>query len=165
MYLYMKGGSMMIEELYKSYHKDVYFYIYSLCKNQSLSEDLTSETFYQVMISLPSFQGKSDIKTWIFSIARHTAYKEFKKRKREVILDVFPDIAYQEDYPHVIEEMLAYLKTQPEVYQKIFQMRLDGYAYEDIASQVQMNPNSIRVVYHRVKKYLKDQIERSDNYE
>lgn len=38
----MKGGFLMIDELYQLYHKDVYYYIFSLCKNQTLSEDLTS---------------------------------------------------------------------------------------------------------------------------
>lgn len=45
-----------MKELYNSYKKDVYFYILSLCKNPSLSEDLTSKTFYQVLLSLPSFK-------------------------------------------------------------------------------------------------------------
>ena len=73
----------MIEELYEAYHKDVYIYIYSLCHDASLSEDLTSETFYQMILSLPTFKGKASLKTWLFSIARHVTFKELRKRKKE----------------------------------------------------------------------------------
>ena len=78
----------MIEELYEAYHKDVYIYIYSLCHDASLSEDLTSETFYQMILSLPTFKGKASLKTWLFSIARHVTFKELRKRKKEVHYDV-----------------------------------------------------------------------------
>ena len=57
-----KGGKAVISKLYEQYHKGVYLYIYSLCHDQTLSEDLTSETFYQVMLSLPSFKYNSSIK-------------------------------------------------------------------------------------------------------
>lgn len=158
----MKGGFLMIDELYQLYHKDVYYYIFSLCKNQTLSEDLTSETFYQVMLSLTKFEGRSDIKTWIFSIARHVTYKEFKKRKIEISTNVLPDIPYFEDYKSQYMDIIELLNEQSEVYQKIFLLRLDGYSFEEIGYQVNMNPHSVRVVYHRVRMYLKEKLERGE---
>lgn len=156
---------MMIDELYQLYHKDVYYYIYSLCHNQTLSEDLTSETFYQVMLSLASFKGKSNIKTWIFSIARNTTFKELRKRKVEISTDILPEIAYYQDYLLNSQEIMKYLEELSEMYQKVFQLRIDGYSFEEIAEQLQLNPNSVRVIYHRAKNYLKEKLERSDFYE
>lgn len=164
-YLYMRGGNIMVEELYRLYSKDVYFYIYHLCKNQSLSEDLTSETFYQVMLSLPSYQGKSSIKSWIFSIARHTTYKELRKRKIEISIDELPEVGYNSDYSLLYDEMKALMEQQSEINQKVFYLRLDGYSYEEIAEQLQMNINSIRVVHHRNKKYLKKHLKRGESDE
>ena len=156
---------MMIDELYQQYHKDVYCYIYSLCHNQTLSEDLTSETFYQVMLSLPSFKGKSHIKTWIFSIARHTTYKELKKRKIEVSTDILPDIPFIQDYSYHFEDIMELIKDQPETYQQVFRVRIEGYAFEEIAEILELNANSVRVIYHRMKKHLKDILERGDYFE
>lgn len=151
---------MMIEQLYKLYSKDVYFYIYSLCKNQTLSEDLTSETFYQVMLSLPSFKGKSDIKTWIFSIARNVSYKEFRKQRVEVSLDVLPELGQKQQDHLLIEDIKTLIKSMSEINQKVFYMRLDGYSYEEIAFILKLNVNSVRVMNHRNKKFLKEAMER-----
>ena len=109
----------MIEELYEAYHKDVYIYIYSLCHDASLSEDLTSETFYQMILSLPTFKGKASLKTWLFSIARHVTFKELRKRKKEVHYDVLQDgfvVAdkdRQHDYEALMEQLMVWMQTEP----------------------------------------------------
>ena len=59
----------LLAELFDRYHQDVYTYLYSLCHDVSLAEDLTSEVFVEVVRSIAAFRGRSDIKTWMFSIA------------------------------------------------------------------------------------------------
>ncbi|MBR3920958.1 MAG: RNA polymerase sigma factor, partial [Oscillospiraceae bacterium] len=59
-----------IEELYNTYFHDVYLYMMSLSKSEEISEEITQETFFRAMKSLDKFEGKSSIKTWLFSIAR-----------------------------------------------------------------------------------------------
>ena len=61
----------LIKDLYEKYKQDVFIYLLSITHNKSLSEDLVSETFLGAIKSLANFKGKSDIKTWLFSIARH----------------------------------------------------------------------------------------------
>ena len=74
----------LLEELFATYHRDVYNYLYSLCHDAVLSEDLTSEVFLQVVKSIGGFRGEADIKTWLFSIARHQWYHYLRKKKRQV---------------------------------------------------------------------------------
>lgn len=155
----------MIEQIYELYCKDVYFYIFSLCRNQTLSEDLTSETFYQVMLSLPTFKEKSNIKTWIFSIARNVTYKELRKRKIEVDIDKIAEIGNHDTYTHLHDEVMAYMKSQSQMSQNVFCLRLDGYSFEEIAEKLNINSNSARVIQHRNKIFLRRQLERSGNYE
>lgn len=154
-----------MEELYNNYKKDVYFYILSLCKNPSLSEDLTSETFYQIMLSLSSFKKDSDIKTWIFSIARNVTYKELRKRKKEITIKKIPDYPFVDEYEYRVDEIMQLIKDKPKIQQEIFKLRLEGYSYEEISVKINMNPNSIRVMYFRIKNELKKQLERRDFYE
>ena len=35
----------ILKQLYQKYRKEIYLYLYSLCKNSSLAEDLLQETF------------------------------------------------------------------------------------------------------------------------
>ena len=43
--LYMKGGGMEIEEIYKVYINDVYRYLFFLSRSHHVAEDLMQETF------------------------------------------------------------------------------------------------------------------------
>ena len=71
----------LLEELFVMYYKDVYRYLYSLCHDATLSEELVAEVFLQVVKSIGTFRGDADIKTWIFSIARFEWYHYLKKKK------------------------------------------------------------------------------------
>ena len=72
---------LLIEKLYSDYKSDVFYYLVSVTHDSDLSEDLTSETFLSAIKSLSGFKGKSDIKTWLFSIARHKWYEHLRKKK------------------------------------------------------------------------------------
>ena len=74
----------LLAELFEKYYIDVYTYLYSLCHDASLSEDLASDVFLEVVKSISSFRGQSDIKTWLFSIARHRWFTYLKRKKRQV---------------------------------------------------------------------------------
>ena len=152
----------MIEKIYKEYHSDVYYYIYSLCHNESLTQDLVSETFYQVMISLTNFKYKSSMKTWIFSIARNVTYKYLKQKKVEIDIDLIGEFSCLSEVSLITDEINEYIKQLPKVNQDIFNMKLEGYMYEEIAEKLNMNQNSVRVINHRNKKFLKNMLERSD---
>lgn len=157
----------MIQELYEMYYKDVYVYIYSLCHNESLSEDLTSETFYQVICSLPSFRKDANIKTWIFSIARNVTFKTMKKRKKEVCYDVFQDcfVSVTKDYDDRMHQIYELIKQLPKRDQLIFHMKLQGYSYVEIAEQLKLNPSSVRVIDYRNRKFLKEKIGKEKKHE
>ena len=74
----------LLEELFHRYYKDVYTYLYSLCRDATLAEDLTSEVFLEVIRSIGAFRGESDVKTWLFSIARYRWFAYLRGKKRQV---------------------------------------------------------------------------------
>ena len=76
-----------IKDIYEKYKQDVYIYLVSLTHNPTLSEDLLSETFLAVIKSLHTFRGNSDIKTWLFSIARNKWYDYLRKKKDTTSFD------------------------------------------------------------------------------
>lgn len=45
------------EQIYEAYFNDVFLYIKSLSKNESVAEELTSETFFKAMRSIDRFRG------------------------------------------------------------------------------------------------------------
>ena len=82
----------LLAELFDRYHQDVYTYLYRLCHDVSLAEDLTSEVFVEVVRSIAAFRGRSDIKTWMFSIARHQWYQHLRRKKRQIPTESLHDL-------------------------------------------------------------------------
>ena len=69
-------------EIYRKYMPQVYNFLFSLCHDAHLSEELTQETFFQALKSIDSFRGDCKIYVWLCSIAKHLWYKELKKKDR-----------------------------------------------------------------------------------
>lgn len=44
-------------EIYRKYMPQVYKFLFSLCHDAHLSEELTQETFFQALKSIDSFRG------------------------------------------------------------------------------------------------------------
>lgn len=158
----------LLEELFEKYYKDVYTYLYSLCHDASLSEDLASEVFLEVVRSIASFRGESDIKTWLFSIARYKWYAWLRRKNRQVstqsIHDLYdtPELGTMEEDTAaeaalLIREMLA---NEPQLTQNVVQMRLEGYSYYEIAAKHNISESSARVVYFRAKAKIKKHLEK-----
>ena len=81
------------EAVYQQYRDMVYGYLFRLCQNHDLAEELTQETFFQALKRWNKFQGKSDIGTWLCSIARNQYYLLFRKSKEEpfTLIDQEPE--------------------------------------------------------------------------
>jgi RNA polymerase sigma factor (sigma-70 family) len=156
---------LLIEEIYLQYKQDVYCYLVSLTHNPTLSEDLLSETFLNAIKSLPSFQGNSTMKTWLFAIARNLWLQHLRKQKPTLtdsdLLEFYVAEHLEEQYfaKQAVEKMLALMKTKDANTQTVFQMRVDGYSYYEIAAKLQISESSARVIDFRTKKWLKAKLQ------
>lgn len=166
----------LIQELFNQYYKDIYKYIYSLCRDTSVSEEITSEVFVEVVKSIATFRGESDIKTWLFSIARHKWYTYLRKKSNQIKIESLHDL-YDYNFLEInqnttgnknnssenIEEEIFYKELkraiseilESELSRKIFNMRIDGYSYVEIAAIRNISESSARVVFFRTKNKLK----------
>ena len=82
-------------EIYRKYMPQVYNFLFSLCHDAHLSEELTQETFFQALKSIDSFRGDCKIYVWLCSIAKHLWYKELKKKDREVVAEYVEETTCQ----------------------------------------------------------------------
>ena len=86
----------LLEKLFHTYYKDIYRYLYSLTHDASLSEDLASDVFLEVVKSIASFRGEADMKTWMFSIARHKWMDSLRKKNRRAEIEVLSELVGEE---------------------------------------------------------------------
>lgn len=154
----------LIENLYEKYKQDIFMYLNSLTHDISLSEDLVSETFLSAITSLPNFKGNSDIKTWLFSIARHKWYEYLRKERFTTPFDLFIDNlisgeASPENFTirkEFIKQITEILSKEDDRTSKIVMMRVEGYSFHEIANKFNISEGSARVIDFRGKKKLRD---------
>ncbi len=72
------------EEIYKQYALTVKKYIISLGADETLSEDITAETFYKALKNINSYdESKGKILTWLCTIAKNLYFNYLKKKENE----------------------------------------------------------------------------------
>ncbi len=86
----LAGDVEAFGELYDLHHGPVYRMLVKLTRSHALAEDLTSETFFRAMRSLPTSDVRGDYVTaWLMRIARNLAVDFFKTKanRYEVPMD------------------------------------------------------------------------------
>jgi len=125
----------LLENLFLTYYREVYLYLYSLCRDSGLAEDLAGETFLEAVRSITTFKGQSDPKTWLFSIARHRWFHWLRTQKRKPApgelsgqeISVNPDpVAWVTDR-ELVGRIRELVKKEPTRTQGILKMRMEGY--------------------------------------
>lgn len=156
----------LLTELFEKYYKDVYTYLYSLSHDASLSEDLASEVFLEVVKSISSFRGESDIKTWLFSIARHKWFAYLRRKNRQIQADRIHDLydtielGTTDAVNEAADMIRQMLSGESALTQDVVQMRIDGFSYYEIAAKHKLSESSARVVYFRAKTKIKKHLEK-----
>ena len=70
------------ESIYTDYFADVYKYILSICRNETVAEEITQETFFKAMRNIDQFNGSCKLYVWLCQIAKNTYFNYCKKEKR-----------------------------------------------------------------------------------
>lgn len=158
-----------LEQLYSDYYKDIYRYLYSLCRDASLVEDMCSDVFLAVVKSIATFREDCDVKTWLFSIARNK-WHEYLRKKRQT-LDTQTIDEFIEEKPssapsaeetllrhELIKRVYELLDGEHERSRKIALMRIDGYSFYEIGKAVGISENSARVTFFRIKEKIRKKL-------
>ncbi|HXK19133.1 MAG TPA: sigma-70 family RNA polymerase sigma factor, partial [Polyangiaceae bacterium] len=117
-------------------------------------DDVVQETFLAIHRKLPSFEGRSSLRTWIASVTRITAM-EFVRRKRHQLLgtDVDPDAsastalnpAEQLEANAAAALLDQFLDELPDEQRDVFLLaEVEQMTANEIGDVLEMNPNTVR---------------------
>jgi RNA polymerase sigma-70 factor (ECF subfamily) len=74
------GDRLAMQVLFARHHVRVYRFVLRLVRNEATAEDLISEVFLDVWRQAGKFEGRSQVSTWLLSIARFKALSAMRKR-------------------------------------------------------------------------------------
>ncbi len=151
-----------MEEIYSEYYDTVFHYLLSLCKEESLAEELTQESFFKAMKSIDTFRGECKLSVWLCQIAKNTLYTEMKQKKRQIDipLDVIPadddmeQKLFNQETAFRLHQLLHLLE---EPYKEVFWMRTFGeLSFKEIGLLWGKTESWARVTYHRARMKIKE---------
>ena len=158
---------MDFEQIYRLYFKDVFLYLRSLSADEDTAEEITQETFVRALKALDSFDGRKDIRAWLFTIARN-AYFTCRKRRKAVSSEEEPD-RLPDGQPSFTERLFdeedalcihRFLHAMREPYKEVFTLRVFGeLSFERIGVLFGKGAGWARVTFYRAKKQIMDYME------
>lgn len=153
------------QEVYTLYFQEVYRYALSLCRNESIAEEITQETFYKALGKLDSFDSKCKISVWLCQIAKNTYISICRKAKHlnpnaDIYLfqniEDLEEILFDKETAFAIHKVLHALD---EPYKEVFSLRTFGeLSYKQIAELFGKTESWARVTYHRAKLRIKEEM-------
>lgn len=158
------------QKIYIRYFNDVFLFLKKLSKDESIAEEITSETFFKALRSIDNFRGETDVRVWLCQIAKNCYFSYLKKQQHIIDID---DIDFPENKDTIEEQILnqydfmqihLLLHNLAEPYKEVFMLRVFGeLSFKQIADIFQKTDNWACVTYHRAKNKIIKQME--DNNE
>lgn len=165
----------------RRYERPVFSLLYRMVRDRALAEDLAQETFIKVLNGIASYRAEYKFSSWIFKVANNAAIDYLRKRTVDTLsLDGAPDAttsdarsrtALQLGDPResplqevearelggAIERAIGRLR--PEYRTCILLRHVEGYAYEDIASMLDLPLGTVKTYIHRARNELRGYLE------
>ena len=148
------------EAIYEEYFIHVYRYIYSMCENENLAEEISQETFYKALEHMNQFDGKSRLYVWLCSIAKNTYFAWFNEQKKKMEIpdsleDASADISEMFEQKDLADRAFSCLHSLEEPYKEVFMLYVfGGLSLKAISSLFSKSESWARVTYYRAKQKI-----------
>lgn len=136
--------------------------IYTVCYMFSKDKEEIDDLFQEVLVKLwqgyDSFQGKSDLRTWIYRVSLNTCIsidRKKKRRKTQPLLegvDLFDKNDADNRQTDMLHERIGRLQAFDRA---IVLLWLEDMSYEEIAQIVGISVKNVSVKLYRIKEQLK----------
>ena len=144
----------------------VYRFLLSLCKDASLADELTAETFYQAYLHIGTFRGDCRVESWLCQIAKNALTKELRRQRRAVPFEDTHELAAPDDIFELLADkeqamrIHASLHRLKEPYREVFTLRVLGELhFRDIADLFGKSESWAKVTFYRAKDKLIEDME------
>jgi len=149
---------MTTQQVWTLYNEDIKRFIFSIIKDEQVTNDLLQETFIKVHTKLSTLQQKDKIKSWVFTIARYTVLDFFRTNNLTQELSDYDIIADEESKEHNEKDCLhGILKTLPKKYRDpLFLSDFKGIKQGEVASQLNLKLPALKSRIQRARKMIQE---------
>jgi RNA polymerase sigma-70 factor (ECF subfamily) len=128
-------------------------------------DDLFQEIAFQVWLSIPSFQERAKVSTWIYRIALNTTlvWQRAQKKHRHMRAPLYlvseksysgEDPAKSMESREQLDWLYEEIRQLPKVDRSLALLYLDEFNYQEIADILGISTNNVGVKLTRLRKHL-----------
>nr|WP_317632728.1 RNA polymerase sigma factor [uncultured Flavobacterium sp.] len=169
-----QGDQLAYTFLLDTYWNEVFLFMFKRTQNETISEDITIETFSKAFDKIKLYNDEFAFNTWLISIAKNVHIDLLRKKKSNIfielddeetqttykIADTSPTIEDELIQQQNLKQLLDWIKQLKPDYQEVIQLRyFQELSYQEISDQLQEPLSTIKVRLLRAKKLLADIIE------
>lgn len=153
------GGCLISFEKIVDQNKDRLFtFLFQITGNAQDAEDITQETFIKAYKHLASFDRRARFSTWLFAIAKNTAFTHLRKRRTHESIDelaeMLPAPAATVDGDQVASLWALARSLKPKLFETLWLFYAEGFSLKEVAEIMQTNAITVRVNLHRARAAL-----------
>ena len=155
----MREKEKAFSDIVKRYKNTIFTVCYLFSNNQEEVNDLFQETLINLWQGFDSFQGKCDVKTWIWRVSLNTCLTFERKKKRSVEtvplnmdINLFTDT---DDDTRQIQQLYHRINKLGVVDRAIILLWLENMSYEEIGQIIGISAKNVSVKLVRIKEQLK----------
>ena len=136
----------------------IYTVCYMFSKDKEEVDDLFQEALIKLWQGLSSFQGNSDLKTWIYKVTLNSCISIDRKKKNRKIqplmegIDLFDKNDADNKQTDMLHERIQRLQPFDRA---IVLLWLENMSYQEIAQIVGIEVKNVSVRLYRIKEQLK----------
>ena len=163
----LKGNSRAQKALFDKFAPKMFSVCLRYMKNTEKAEDALQDGFIKVFVNLLNYNNSGVLEGWIRRIIVNTCLDELKKNKKLLLNVSVEEVEYKlESNDFVQEQMMAddlmkLIQDMPAGYRVIFNMfAIEGYAHQEIATQLGISESTSKSQYLRARAYLKNRIDK-----
>lgn len=105
-----KGSPDAFRKLYEAYQKPLANFLYRMCWNRSLVDDLVQEVFLRVWRAREQYEPTAKVSTYLFRIASNLWINHAEKKRETALRDADPEAEGSPDAPLQRSEARAAVK-------------------------------------------------------
>jgi RNA polymerase sigma-70 factor (family 1) len=148
-----KGNNKAFEEIFMAYHNQLASYVMLLTESRELTEEIIQDVFVKIWNGREKLAEIESFTSYLFILTRNYTLNALRKkvaeREKKSIYDKsveheqMANLNYQEEpnFHDLIDQAAIQLPPQQK---KVFAMRMQGLKNQQIASEMQISPASVK---------------------
>jgi len=167
------GDKTAMREVYELYADNLTNFVRNWLYDPTQAADLVHETMLIIWRNAAKFEGRSSLKSWIFSIARNKSIDVNRKNSRVTYTDTVPETAdegaTQEDHLFGVQNAKHLMKAMnglSESHKRVLHLAFfEDMKYEDIAEIENCPVGTVKTRIMHAKKKLLYIVKQQNNFE